>query len=105
MPLFISAILFLGLVSASGQKVPFEDPIARLGRQIETGEVKLDYRPNASGYLISLLHTLGVNVDSQLLVFSKTSFQAPLVSPEKPARSISTTASRWGSCKAARCSS
>jgi hypothetical protein len=68
----------------SGQAVAFEDQITRLEKKIETGEVKLDYQPNATGYLTSLLHNLGVNIDSQLLVFSKTSFQAPLVSPAKP---------------------
>jgi hypothetical protein len=59
------------------------DPVAQLDRQLERGEVSLDFRPG-SGYLISLLDRLGVNVDSQVLVFSKTSFQQRLISPRSP---------------------
>src|SRR6185436_55259 len=47
------------------------------------GHVSLDFRPG-SGYLQSLLDRLNVNVDSQLLVFSKTSFQQRLISPKAP---------------------
>src|ERR1019366_2521483 len=55
---------------------PANDAVAKLGRQIEAGEVKLDYTPGRMGYLPSLLKHLNVNIDSQVLVFSKTSFQA-----------------------------
>ena len=59
------------------------DPVAQLARQLERGDVSLDFRPG-SGYLLSLLDRLDVNVDSQLLVFSKTSFQQRLISPRAP---------------------
>ena len=62
---------------------PVDDAVARLGKKIASGEVKLDYKPGLS-YLPSILHYLGINVDSQMLVFSKTSFQAPLISPKTP---------------------
>src|SRR5207302_10576572 len=52
--------------------------------KIETGQVKLDFRRDGTGYLVGLLKALGVNVDSQALVFSKTSFQAARISPANP---------------------
>ena len=64
--------------------LPVDDPVARLSKQMESGQVKLDYVPGALGYLPSLLKNLHVNVDSQLLVFSKTSFQNPKIFPWAP---------------------
>ena len=55
-----------------------------MAKRIDKGEVKLDYAPGPLGYLPSLLKNLDINVDSQMLVFSKTSFQAPLISPRSP---------------------
>jgi hypothetical protein len=60
-----------------------DDPIAKLERRIQSGEVKLDYEP-VHGYLRSVLDALRVPVSSQTLVFSKTSFQYPKISPERP---------------------
>jgi len=62
---------------------PSEDPVARLEKQLESGAAKLDYS-DKDGYLPSLLKHLGINRDSQMLVFSKTSFQAPRISPKRP---------------------
>ena len=56
------------------QTRPTSDLVNRLQKQIDKGEVKLDY-DDIYGYLPSLLKHLGVNRDSQMLVFSKTSFQ------------------------------
>jgi hypothetical protein len=64
------------------QQAP-DDPVARLGKRIEAGEVKLDYSPQF-GYLPALLKLFGLNIDSQLLVFSKTSFQAAKIGPRAP---------------------
>jgi len=61
-----------------------DDPIARLQRQLDKGETTLEYDPNRLGYLPSLLKHLGVDVDSQMLVFSKSSFQGPKISPRAP---------------------
>ncbi|HEY2018087.1 MAG TPA: hypothetical protein VGH38_31495, partial [Bryobacteraceae bacterium] len=61
-----------------------DDPVARLARKIESGKVKLKFRAGSLGYLPSLLEHLGVNADSQALVFSKTSFQAGKISPRNP---------------------
>jgi hypothetical protein len=62
---------------------PPDDPVARLGKRIETGDVKLDYSAEF-GYLPALLKQFGLNIDSQLLVFSKTSFQATKIGPRAP---------------------
>jgi hypothetical protein len=61
-----------------------DDPVTRLATQVRSGEVKLNYSDNGLGYLPSLLQHLGINVDSQALVFSKTSFQAAMISPRNP---------------------
>jgi hypothetical protein len=60
------------------------DPVGRLDNQLESGKTKLDYAPNAWGYLPALLKQLGINVDSQVLVFSKTSIQTERISPRTP---------------------
>ena len=62
---------------------PSDDPVARLGRQLEAGTATLEYEIG-SGYLRALLRALDVGVDTQLAVFSKTSLQAPVISPRNP---------------------
>jgi hypothetical protein len=64
------------------QKPP-DDPVARLAKRLQAGEIKLDYSPEW-GYLPAVLKQLGLNVDSQVLVFSKTSFQSTKISPRAP---------------------
>lgn len=59
------------------------DPVAALGRRLEAGLVNLEFRPG-SGYLASVLDALGISPVSQVLVFSKTSFQAPRINPKNP---------------------
>ncbi|MEP6962976.1 MAG: hypothetical protein ABI995_12925, partial [Acidobacteriota bacterium] len=63
---------------------PSRDPGALLNQKLERGEVKLEFNEDGLGYLPSLLQQLGVNPDSQMLVFSKTSFQAVRISPHAP---------------------
>jgi hypothetical protein len=60
------------------------DPVALLDRKLAAGQVRLGYAANADGYLASLLKELGINVDSQVLVFSKTSIQVNRISPRAP---------------------
>jgi hypothetical protein len=60
-----------------------DDPVARLQDKLEKGQAKLEY-DSKFGYLPSVLKNLDVHADSQILVFSKTSFQAPRISPAKP---------------------
>jgi len=59
------------------------DPVARLQGKIDGGEVELQFDAQ-SGYLASLLRHLKIPVSSQILVFSDTSFQIDLVSPQTP---------------------
>jgi hypothetical protein len=62
---------------------PVSDPVAQLNERLKRGEVTLEKNEH-SGYLPSVLSALGVSIDSQVLVFSKTSFQAPRINPTNP---------------------
>ncbi len=59
------------------------DAVARLERRLEAGATSLEYR-EGTGYLPSLLQQLQISLDSQVLVFSKTSFQHALINPKNP---------------------
>lgn len=59
------------------------DPVALLQKELDAGKVQLTY-DDEHGYLRSVLKLLKVPVDSQTLVFSKTSFQYPQISLEHP---------------------
>jgi len=59
------------------------DPVAALQRSVASGDVSLTF-DDGNGYLAALLESLAVPVESQMLVFSKTSFQERLISPETP---------------------
>src|SRR5262245_57472190 len=72
------------LLSQVSSTALLNDPIALLARQLERGDVKLDYSTNGWGYLPSLLQHLDISLDSQILVFSKTSFQLSKISPKTP---------------------
>src|SRR5688572_18023161 len=58
-------------------KRPVADPVAKInGQSLEWDD--------ATGYLRSVLQALNVPVESQVLVFSKTSFQASRIGPVMP---------------------
>jgi hypothetical protein len=59
------------------------DPVARLQKQIDAGRTSLTWDED-QGYLKSVLKLLHVPMDSQTLVFSKTSFQYPKITPDHP---------------------
>ena len=61
-----------------------DDPVARLEKRLESGQAKLEYAPNDTGYLASVLRALGISTDSQILVFSKTSIQNSHIGPRTP---------------------
>jgi hypothetical protein len=65
------------------QRPTGDDPVAQLNGRLERGEVRLEFE-GPSGYLKSVLAALDVPVASQMLVFSKTSFQAPRINPHNP---------------------
>jgi hypothetical protein len=60
------------------------DPVALLQKRLEEGKESLVYDEKDHGYLKSVLDLLKVPVNSQTLVFSKTSFQYTKISPEHP---------------------
>jgi hypothetical protein len=60
-----------------------KDPVALLQKRMDRGEVTLAYEPK-HGYLKSVLENLAIPIDSQTLVFSKTSFQYKKISPGAP---------------------
>lgn len=64
----------------------FNDPVAQLNLKIERGEIHLKFN-GPQGYLRSVLDALNVPIESQLVVFSKTSFQSDRITPANP-RSI-----------------
>jgi hypothetical protein len=59
------------------------DPVARLEKQVENGAATLTWQAD-SGYLKSVLKLLQVPIESQTLVFSKTSFQYPKITADHP---------------------
>ena len=62
---------------------PTTDRIAALTRSIADGQTTLE--PDAkTGYLTPLLRALGISLQSQVLVFSKTGVQAAFTSPQNP---------------------
>jgi len=97
---FPSLLLFLGVVAALAYvdpaswltpehpaidywKAPLADPVTLLEQKLENGQAKLEYS-RGLGYLPSVLKNLNINPDSQILVFSKTSFQASRISTKEP---------------------
>ncbi len=59
-----------------------QDRVTRLSRDLAAGKIK--FSKGSQGDLPVLLQALGVNPDSQALVFSKTSFQAARIEPHNP---------------------
>ncbi len=59
------------------------DPITALQRNLTAGSASLEFEGRL-GFLRSLLTTLNVPVESQILLFSKTGIQHPFTNPENP---------------------
>jgi hypothetical protein len=70
-----------------------DNPIAGLAARLESGELTLEWRA-PRGYFDSFLEALGIDPDSQVLVFSKTSLQYQKISWQKP-RGIYFNDSTW----------
>ncbi len=93
---FLLATVFgcLGAASAVAQ-IPFEEEpinyeqestenaLAHLQRQLDAGEIDLPF-DEEHGYLQALLKHLEISPESQVLVYSKTSFQLQNISPRRP---------------------
>ena len=59
------------------------DPVSALDAKLASGAATLKY-DEATGYLRSVLEALGVPMESQMLVFSQTSFQASQIRMQNP---------------------
>lgn len=91
--LSVASLGVLGL--AAHAEIPFEgepinyltatvhDPVALLQEKLQTKKVTLRHDGH-QGYLRSVLEQLNVPVSSQVLVFSKTSFQRTRIAPDTP---------------------
>ena len=82
------AALAQGRADYLGEPVRYEDaartdPVARLAAAVASGERKLEWDAQR-GWLPAVLEALEAPVSSQVLVFSKTSFQDTLISPTRP---------------------
>ena len=64
-------------------RTPPQNRVTALDAKLRSGAIKLK-STFAHGYLEAVLKALDVPVSSQLLVFSKTSFQAPKIGPRMP---------------------
>jgi len=84
-----SVMLMLGVTNGAEAGQSFEpwktssDPVALLWQKIEAGTAKLD-TGSEKAFLTSVLKQLRVPVESQVLVFSKTSLQNALIHPLTP---------------------
>ena len=78
-----SQVLPLDNESIAYAKRPLDDAVTNLQKNVAAGKAKMEYDP-AFGYLRSLLKNLDIQESSQVLVFTKTSFQAPRISPRTP---------------------
>jgi hypothetical protein len=64
-------------------KRPLHDPITAVNAKLASGQLQFRFE-EPFGYLRPVLEALDVPVESQMLVFSKTSFQAPRIAPRTP---------------------
>ena len=64
-------------------KTKSEGPVAKLQARLDRGETELK-RDENFGYLLAVLDALKVRRSSQMLVFSKTSFQRERIDPKHP---------------------
>ena len=62
---------------------PTTDPVAKLNADLRSGAARLTF-DETRGYLASILHALHLPVESQTLIFSKTSVQSRWISPRNP---------------------
>jgi hypothetical protein len=79
--LSVFAFVAFSTAVASGQAIA--NPVAELDSKIRDGKVELKF-DDAQGYLRALLEALDIPVESQMVVYSKTSVQALRISPHNP---------------------
>src|SRR5271165_410761 len=62
---------------------PARNAVAELNRKIREGKVQLKF-DGEQGYLRSVLDTLKIPIESQVVAFSKTSVQSFRINPQNP---------------------
>jgi hypothetical protein len=77
---------------------PADNPVSRLQQRLDAGESSLGYDKRL-GYLPALLRELHVPPSSQMLVFSKTSFQRQRIAPRTPRAVYFTDDAYVGFCR------
>jgi hypothetical protein len=83
--IIVAVIASAALIFGQASNIPeLKDPFGLLAKQVERGEAKLSYDSDGWEYLLDLLKHLDINIDSQVLVFSKTSFQLSKIGPKTP---------------------
>lgn len=65
------------------EKTPGSDAVQQLMNRLANGQTKLSY-DKQFGWLPAVLKALDLKRESQILTFGKTSFQARLISPQRP---------------------
>ena len=65
------------------RSAPLNDPVTRLAARLSDGSLTMAYDRD-TGYLPALLKALDIPVASQLALYSKTSLQQLLISPQNP---------------------
>jgi hypothetical protein len=86
--LLVPALSLTGFLAAvvlplAAQEQP-ENVIETLQARLDKGEISLRYDEKGHGYLRGVLKALNIPEESQVLPFSKSSFQADLISPDHP---------------------
>ena len=64
-------------------RTPISTPVAALNERLAAGDATLRFDPQ-TGYLRATLQALDISPDSQVLVFSPTSFQASRITQQNP---------------------
>jgi hypothetical protein len=64
-------------------KNTLRDPVSGLNRKLQQGALQLQFE-SGKGYLRSVLEALHVPIESQMVVFSKTSLQSVRIEPRNP---------------------
>jgi hypothetical protein len=80
----IAALAAAGLLPLKAQEPDRDNRVEMLRQKLERGEASLTYNDKGFGYLESVLKALEVPEESQVLAFSKSSFQFNLISPKTP---------------------
>ena len=80
----VCCALACGVAAASlAASVPPQDRVSILNEKLRSSATSLQFTTD-SGYLLAVLDALKVPVESQVLVFSSTSAQAPIISQQNP---------------------